>query len=545
MRDILNLLDSILSEESLGAGEMPARKMSTVIDPKTGKLFNRAELFLHKVKNQLPFTKLDDSKPPKPIGEVVIDPKEARAVAAWIASGFTMPKSTLTMRTIDGDTVRNTQLLKTVEFGSKEAENIKIKPKDVLPTDEKIEVADLGNNIATLLQAGGFPASEMYDKIANSPALINMGKLGDAVIYMAQQTNSGQVPIFSKNLNKDQIKAIELYASEYLGVLGLVSGSVPFMRGSRQEFEEFVGGSLDDMIMFFPKSVSNPLADSFSVVNDDTGHAVKISSKAAGKGAPPSLGSMKFPNEVREKYPEATEFLDAAQDPGSSSITQPFVLMNYLYEIAPNKIPKPYRSMMPFSPELIAQIENSMKTGRALPRKIMGQFEKQLNVKVRDGSATDGGKAWWATIQDMMRLVNNDKIIPEFRAALIESLGYNFVQLYTKVKGDKLVTEAFWPAKISGQVKLKTKGSAGEQKGKMSVEISPGGEDLDTPAGQSRDEAGTLDAQTATEKTSKARVDTPNLDMFSQQRSGVTARAGGVEKPKRFSKKDTGRDYQR
>jgi hypothetical protein len=200
--------------------------------------------------------------------------------------------------------------------------------------------------------------------------------------------------------------------------------------------------------------------------------------------------------------------------------------------------------MMPFSPELIAQIENSNKTGRALPRKIMALFEKQLSAKVRDGAATDGGKAWWATIQDMMRLVNNDQIIPDFRAALIESLGYNFVQLYTKVKGNKLVTEAFWPAKISGQVKLKTKGSAGEQKGKMSVEISPGGTDLDSPSGQSREEAGTLDAQTSTGKRPKANIETTDLDTVAKKRSSVTARAGGVEKPKRFNKEALGRDYQ-
>jgi hypothetical protein len=251
---------------------------------------------------------------------------------------------------------------------------------------------------------------------------------------------------------------------------------------------------------------------------------------------------MKFPGEVRKKYPEATEFLDAAQDPGVSSFTQPFALMNYLYEIDPNKIPKPYRSMMPFSPELVAQLENSNKTGKAVPRKIMGLFEKQLSAKVRDGAATDGGKAWWATIQDMMRLVNNDKIIPDFRAALIESLGYNFVQLYTKVKGNKLVTEAFWPAKISGQVKLKTKGSAGEQKGKMSVEISPGGADLESPDGQSREEAGTLDAQASTGERPSARISTTDLDNVNQKRSDV--KAGGKNEPL-GSEKTLGRKRQR
>lgn len=534
MRDILNLLDSVLFEANLAATEIPATKVSAVANPKNGKLFTRPELFLHKVKTNSPFTLVAG-------GEVVIDPKAARSVATWLATG---PKGTISLPTVDGDTVKNTQLQKTVEFGSKESENIPIKPSDVFATDEKQEIDDFGNNIEDILKSGGFPASDMYNKIAGNPKLASLGKLGDAVIYMARQANEGRVPVFPADLNKDQIKAIELYASEYIGALALVTGAAPFIRGSREQFEEFVGGNLADMIMFFPKASNNPLADSFSVVNNATGHAVKISSKAAGKGAPPSLGSMKFPEEIRKKYPEATKFLDAAQDPGLSSFTQPFALMNYLYEIAPDKIPKPYRSMMPFSSELIAQIENSMKTGRALPRKIMGQFEKQLSSTVRDGAATDGGKAWWATIQDMMRLVNNDKIIPDFRAALIESLGYNFVQLYTKVKGDKLVTEAFWPAKISGQVKLKTKGSAGEQKGKMSVEISPGGTDLDTPSGQSREEAGTLDAQTSTGKRPQANIDTTDLDTVAKKRSGVKASAGGVEK-KLGSPKTLGRKRQR
>ena len=530
MRDILNLLDN-LTEEKLAASQIPITKVSGVVNNKNGKPYNRQELFLIKVKTGSPFTLVSG-------GEVVIDPKEARAVAAWLSTG---PKGTITMRTVDGDTVKNTELQKTVEFGSKESENLPIKPSDVFTTDETQEIDDFGNNIEDILKSGGFPASEMYSKIAGNPNLVKLGKLGDAVIYMARQANEGKTPIFPGDLNKDQTKAIELYASEYIGALALVTGAAPFMRGSREQFEEFVGGNLADMIMFFPKATNNPLADSFSVVNNATGHAVKISSKAAGKGAPPSLGSMKFPEEIRNKYPEATEFLDAAQDPGVSSFTQPFALMNYLYEIDPNKIPKAYQSMMPFSPELVAQLENSNKTGKAVPRKIMGLFEKQLSAKVRDGTATDGGKAWWATIQDMMRLVNNDKIIPDFRAALIESLGYNFVQLYTKVKGNKLVTEAFWPAKISGQVKLKTKGSAGEQKGKMSVEISPGGTDLESPDGKSREEAGTLDAQVSTGPKPKANISTTDLDTIGKQRSKIKASSD----EKLGSEKTLGRKRQR
>ena len=537
MRDLLNIVDT-LTEANLAFGEIPNAKISAVPNPKTGKFFTRPELFLYKVKNSSPFTLVTG-------GEVVIDPKEARAVSAWLQSGPKGPTGTITLKTIDGDTVKNTQLQKTEEFGSKGSENIAVKPSDVFATDEKQEIADLGNNIEEILNAGGFPASEMYSKIAGNPALIKMGKVGDAVIYLSRQANEAQVPVFPENLTKDEIKAIELYASEYIGALGLVTGGVPFMRGSREEFEEFVGGNLADMIMFFPKASNNPLADSFSVVNNSTGHAVKISSKAAGKGAPPSLGSMKFPNEVRKKYSEATEFLDRAQDTSLNSFTQPFELMNYLNTIAPDKIPKPYRSMLPFTPELISTLASSMKTNKPVPRKIMSLFEKQLSAKVRDGSASDGGKAWWATIQDMMRLVNNDQVVPNFRAALIESLGYNFVQLYTKVKGNKLVTEAFWPAKISGQVKLKTKGSAGEQKGKMSVEISPGGADLETADGQSREEAGTLDDQAVGKKKTAAKTDANDLDIVAGARSKVKASAGGVEEPKKLgSPKTLGRKRQ-
>jgi hypothetical protein len=118
--------------------------------------------------------------------------------------------------------------------------------------------------------------------------------------------------------------------------------------------------------------------------------------------------------------------------------------------------------------------------------------------------------------------------VPKFREALIESLGYNFVQLYTNVKGDILATEAFWPAKISGQVKLKTKGSAGEMKGKMSVEISPGKDDYETPGGKVDDRP--------------AKTKTADLDAVGQRRSSVKA---NQEPEKLGTEKTLGRKRQR
>jgi len=455
-----NLID-ILNEANLGAPEIPATKASAVKDPTTGKLLSRPALFLQKVATGSPFTLLSG-------GEVVIDPQETSKVEAWVKTG---PKGSIALKTTEGGTVKNTDLLKTVEFGSKESETIKLKGSDIFDTTDQ-EVKDFGNSVNAVLAAGGFPASEMYSKIAGSPQIKRLGKIGDAVILMAREAAEGRVPTFPPGLKPAEIKAIELYASEYIGVLGLLSGATTFKRGTRQEFDKFVGTDLNEMIMYFPKASNNPLADSFSVVNDETGHAIKISSKAAGKGAPPALGSLKIPAEVQEKYPEAYSFYQTATDPALSAFSQPFKMMNWL--VTNTDTANPYRAITPFSDEIIAQLQDSAKKGTPVSPKIMKIFNSRLGAKVQANPAPDGAKAWYAVIKDVINAVNSGAV-PNFQPAIIQSLGFNFIQLYTNAKGGKLVSEAFWPATIHGQVKLKTKGSSADPgKGKISIEISPG-----------------------------------------------------------------------
>jgi hypothetical protein len=311
----------------------------------------------------------------------------------------------------------------------------------------------------------------MYSKIAGSPQMQKLGKIGDAVILMSREATEGRVPTFPPGLKPAEIKAIELYASEYSGVLGLLSGVTTFKRGTRKEFDQFVGTNLNDMIMYFPKASNNPLADSFSVVNDETGHAIKISSKAAGKGAPPALGSLKIPAEVQEKYPEAYGFYQVATDPGLSAFTQPFAMMNWLIA---NGVTNPYGNLAPFSDELVNSLLISAKKGTPIEPEIMQLFNSRLSPKVQASPAPDGAKAWYAVIKDVINNVNGGAV-KGFQPAIIQSLGFNFIQLYTNAKGNKLVSEAFWPATIHGEVKLKTKGSSADPtKGKISIEISPG-----------------------------------------------------------------------
>jgi hypothetical protein len=331
---------------------------------------------------------------------------------------------------------------------------------------------------------------------------------------MSKQANQGQVPQFPKDLTADEIKAIELYASEYIGVLGLLSGATKFKKGSRKDFDEFTGTNLNDMIMFFPKDTANPLADSFSVVNDETGHAIKISSKAAGKGAPPAMGSLKIPEDVQKKYSEAYEFFVTSTVPKQSAFVQPFAMMNWLSANAPETVPSEYQSLLPFTDQLTTTLESSLKNATPLPAKLMKIFNRRLSTKVQDSNNTDGGKAWYAVTKDVMNAVNNGNAVEDFQPMVIQSLGYNFIQLYTNVKGNNLVTEAFWPAKISGQVKLKTKASASNPtKGKISVEISPDGKDEEPDIGTGE----------APVKKTKARISTTDLDTIPKKRSTVTA----------------------
>lgn len=529
MRNILDVIDNLLTEANLGAPEIPSNKASAVKDPATGKPMSRPALFLYKVQNSSPFTLVTG-------GEITIDPAEAPRVDQWIKSGPKGPKGSITLKTLDGETVKNTDLLKTVEFGSKESETIKLKGSDIFSTTDQ-EVQDFGNSIEALLAAGGFPASEMYDKIANSPQIQKLGKIGDAVIYLARQANQGQTPEFPKDLSSAETKAIELYASEYIGVLGLLSGATKFKKGNRKDFDEFVGTSLGDMIMYFPKDSANPLADSFSVVNDETGHAIKISSKAAGKGAPPAMGSLKIPEDVQKKYPEAYDFFTTSTQSNLSAFSQPFAMMNWLATNVPEAVPNEYNPLLPFDSKTINQLQSSLKNATPLPPDLMNIFNQRLSSKVQTSTNTDGGKAWYAVTKDVMDAINKKNAVKDFQPAVIESLGYNFIQLYTNAKGNKLVTEAFWPAKISGQVKLKTKGSAAEPgKGRISVEISPDGKDEEPDVGSG--------SEPITKKKSK--LDTKDLDDITQKDIGLSAAAGGVDKEKKYgTPKTLGRKRQK
>jgi hypothetical protein len=204
-----------------------------------------------------------------------------------------------------------------------------------------------------------------------------------------------------------------------------------------------------------------------------------------------------------------------------------------MYEINPDNVPTEYVPLMPFSDELIAGLESTVKSNKPVPKNIMKVFNKRLTDKVENSDNSDGGKAWYAVTTDIINAVNKGSAVPNLREALIESLGYNFVQLYTNVKNGKLVTEAFWPAKLKGDVKLKTKGSASDpKKGKLSVEISPGKEKANVEIG----------SQSGGSKE-KAKLSTADLDAVTTapRLTGPGARAAKSSVEPNWDERVTGR----
>jgi hypothetical protein len=128
-----------------------------------------------------------------------------------------------------------------------------------------------------------------------------------------------------------------------------------------------------------------------------------------------------------------------------------------------------------------------------------------------------------------------------FSEAAADILNHSaFVQMYTNAKKGKgeFIIQGFttvWPSKLFTDVTLeaqKSYSSTASSGGLLVFNINK-----EPRAVANKELAATTDAPGASQAG--------ELVDYIPPRSSVTARAGGVEKPKRFSKAATGRDYQR
>jgi hypothetical protein len=434
----------------------------------------RIATFIKKINSGSPF-KLAGSK------KSVILRRDRIALNALKTMDYTkIPSSYLDQ---EGNLIRLTQLEKTQEFGSTEStgrmnkEKLPLKPSQIgiTGTGEKFD-PEQANALQVALATGAFPASELGTKIISNPVLKKAGKVGAEVIRIATEISNGIIPTMPTNLPDAARTAIRDYAGEYLGIQQLIVGTANFP--AKEEFFQFMDtdqAGLGSLILYFPQSANTPLADSLALQNGATGHVIKLSSKGGAQGAPPSLDNLKIPDEMLQDKNKAKrqvlEFLQVAQ--ASKTKTQPFDLMQFLIAKNPSSVPEFVRNMFPITQqEFNALIATHKDLSLPCPRK----FLKLANIKdARTGDLLSGshfGRVYFQLNKIILNAVNNENVFPAFQKTVIELLGYNFIQVFSREKGNKLTADVLWPGKVRGNVSLYSKSGSSEIKGKLGFSVT-------------------------------------------------------------------------
>jgi hypothetical protein len=333
------------------------------------------------------------------------------------------------------------------------------KPKDkvVLTTTQEIQRALNANK--------GIVAADMYNVIASNQILDTAGELGQAIKAVAEQMQQGIVPDISAYDESIQ-KRIAIDAGEYLGILALASDIAEFPKQDR--FLKFLGtGDFSNLTVIFPGEQNSSLSDSYGVQNELTGHTIMISSKggkgSTATGAAPSLGGLApsiAKRSAKIKKGSALDFINGIIQVSPTTV-QGFAGINWLATHYPEVLPPQYSNLVPFYSEDLKQVLENIRTKGATP--IPKKFLSLISApSIQASKGTDGGKLVYVVTKDLVNIFNNSGLIEKFRKTILELLDENFIQIFTRIVGKKLVTKVLWPGKVDGNVMLHTKISPGE-----------------------------------------------------------------------------------
>ena len=427
----------------------------------------RVNKFLEKIKTSSPFTIVGTED------TVTIDPNEHDRVKDAIDN--IELKGTFPLQTTDGGTIGIGKLAKTGELGGQHPdanpdgpgeaigkEGFSVKPSDIF-ADER------------------FPAKQVFNEVINNPKLQEQ-EIGQIIIEMAKEIQDGNDAQF-KNIQTEFKSAIRDYAGEYLGVLALIRGTANFP--TRKEWLQHLGvSSIDSIFINFPSQSNFALGDSIgSFENAETGNMILISSKGGKMGAPPSLNSLKVPDNLiqSDRYRNEVDFVETMQ--GGTSTNQPFLGINKLFELAPESINETIRNILPLSnsdmEEIIGFMDKNQYTKEdwnQMPEKYHPLFSlvsKTWNL-FKD-TATPGGIIHYILGKDIINAVNERNAFPEFESMAREILQKNFIQIFARPKGAVLGFDVLWPnvELATGKVKLYSKASASDpKKAKMSFSVT-------------------------------------------------------------------------
>jgi len=325
---------------------------------------------------------------------------------------------------------------------------------------------------------GRFNGSKVFDAVIKNSVLQDTD-YGQMVIKMAEEIRTGNNARFD-NIPKEFQKAIQDYAGEYLGVLALIKGTANFP--TRKEWLAHLGvSSLNEIEMFFPEAVSNPLADSIGYFkNAKTGNSILVSSKGKD-GAAPSLDGLKIPENLKDSntYTAEVDFVTTMQTQGTA-FSQPFYGINSLQQQGV-KMPKYLKAIMPFDETKIQQILNwykdktfTMAKIKKLPKPYRLLLDANLK-RTRNPDVPLGGMIQYAIKSELKRMINVDKVLSNFETMAREILEYNFIQIHAEPRNGALEFDVLWPNKEmgKGKITLETKyGAAAASQGKMSFKVA-------------------------------------------------------------------------
>lgn len=342
---------------------------------------------------------------------------------------------------------------------------IKGKSKEQVTTDQAIQDAlDAHKEI----QAG-----DLYNVIVTNPTLDKAGPLGAAIKQAAKEINEGKNPDVKKYDEKTQ-KVMAIDAGEYLGILAMIEDVAEFPK--KEAFLKFLKApNLDNLALIFPGEQNASLADSYGVQNAQTGHTIMISSKggkgSTAVGAAPALSGLRASVAKRKGKIKPGNGLDFITTINSTpTVKQGFVGLNWVAEHYPEAMPKYLKNLFPMAEETMDLVVQNikMKGTTKLPAALT-KFTKEPYMKPSKG--TPGGAIVYFFTKELVRIVN-DGLIPGFRETVLELLDENFMQIFTRIVGGKMIFKVLWPGKVDGNVSLYTKLSSADMSQALSFKVT-------------------------------------------------------------------------
>jgi hypothetical protein len=468
MRDLLNLLQT-LNEEAKKATP------KTLTPAEILKRPGRYEAFINHIASGKDIKTVD--------GKLVkIDPSEAERIEALHNSPGGTKFTGSIMLKIDGSnmSIPLSSILKTKEFGGQKegsANDDEESDEEAVANSAK---AAFGFNPANIKITDREISADQLGDLITSNAKLNASAPGKIVVLLAQEIMAGEGAILPEDIrgsaHKTLRSALTDDAGEYLGVLALLYRQSEFPK--RKQFEEWLGGSIEDLVLRFPSKQNERLADSYAEIkNPETMHEVKISSKGSGGGAPPAMSGLKIPDDMRrnKRFAALIEFIDMCVETPTKE--QPFKAMNILYKHNPSAIPKKFNKFLPWTDRDYDMAENSLQLFKKNQKEESRLPEKYRAVwadTVFKGDSSDGGRLMYMTKKAVMDSINMNDAIPNFEGGVMNILDMNFVQQYAEYKGGKIRFMTQWPAKLDGVVTIESKsGATDPTKGGFSFKLAP------------------------------------------------------------------------